>query len=385
MDLESMIRAQRIMCLKKYIDDYTSAWKSFLSYYLEKVGGKFILQCHFDCRNLPIFMPGFYKDCLDAWSSLTRQEVYSYEDIMNQVVWNNRYILSEGKSLHYPFFHNICGISKVGDLVSRDNIFLGSEKVLNAKLTPSQYFLLMGVVSAIPNEWRSIIKGRRVHVDPHPFFENSFRVRIRGEMFDLSSVSSKTLYREFRSRKVIPPTAQAKFKEEYSSLSVDWKEIYSLAFNVTLDTNLRAFQYKLLNRIIFTNDKFFKFKLVDSPSCTFCKTNEESLEHLLFFCKITEFFWKEVLSCLAILNNEIVDFSLIDVLFGKFDIDEDFIVINHILFYIYRSKLDKTKPSLEVFKAKLKAIFNIEFLIAKRNGKLAQHYKKWDSFISVLV
>ena len=103
MDLESIIRAQRIMCLKKYIDDYTSPWKSFLRNYLEKVGGKFIFQCHFDCRNLPIFMPGFYKDCLDAWSSLTRQEVYSYEDIMNQVVWNNRYILSEGKSLHYVF------------------------------------------------------------------------------------------------------------------------------------------------------------------------------------------------------------------------------------------------------------------------------------------
>ena len=85
MDLESMIRAQRIMCLKKYIDDYTSSWKSFLSYSLEKVGEKFIFQCHFDCRNLPIFMPGFYKDCLDAWSSLKRQEVYSYEDIMNKI------------------------------------------------------------------------------------------------------------------------------------------------------------------------------------------------------------------------------------------------------------------------------------------------------------
>ena len=36
MDLESMIRAQRIMCLKKYIEDYTSPWKIFLSYYLEK-------------------------------------------------------------------------------------------------------------------------------------------------------------------------------------------------------------------------------------------------------------------------------------------------------------------------------------------------------------
>ena len=167
------------------------------------------------------------------------------------------------------------------------------------------------------------------------------------------------------------------------------KEIYSLAFNVTLDTNLRVFQYKLLNRIIFTNDKLFKFKLLDSPSCTCCETNEESLEHLLFSCKITEFFWKEVLSWLAILKNERVDFSLIDVLFGKFNIVEDFIVINHILllakFYIYRSKLNNTKPSLEVFKAKLKATLNTEFVIAKRNGKLAQHYKKWESFISVLV
>ena len=89
---------------------------------------------------------------------------------------------------------------------------------------------------------------------------------------------------------------------------------------------------------------------------------------------LSEHFWKEVLSWLAILNNEIVDFSLIDFLFGTFDIDEDFIVINHILllakFYIYRSKLDNTKPSLEVFKTKLKAIFNIEFLIAKETVNL---------------
>ena len=113
MDLESMIRAQLIMCLKKYIEDYTSPWKIFLSYYLEKVGGKFILQCHFDCRNLPISMPGFYKDCLDAWSTLTRKEVHSYEDIMNQFVWNKKYNLSEGKSLYHAFPHNTCGMSKI--------------------------------------------------------------------------------------------------------------------------------------------------------------------------------------------------------------------------------------------------------------------------------
>ena len=35
-------------------------------------------------------------------------------------------------------------LSKVGDLVSRDNIFLGSEKVLNAKLTLKSIFPLNG-------------------------------------------------------------------------------------------------------------------------------------------------------------------------------------------------------------------------------------------------
>jgi len=51
-------------------------------------------------------MSGFYKDCLDAWSSLTRKEVYSYEDTVNQFVWNNKYILSEGKSLYDAFLQS---------------------------------------------------------------------------------------------------------------------------------------------------------------------------------------------------------------------------------------------------------------------------------------
>ena len=33
-----------------------------------------------------------------------------------------------------------------------------------------------------------------------------------------------------------------------------------------------------------------------------------------------------MLSWLTIFNNEIIDFSLVEVLFGKFDINEDFIV-----------------------------------------------------------
>ena len=216
---------------------------------------------------------------------------------MNQVIWNNKNILSQGKSIYQHLFRN-CGIVKVGDLVSNDRSFLKSEKVIRARLSPSQLFSLMGIVNA----------------DPHPFNENTFLLPVKGEIIDLLSTSSKTLYKEFCSHKATTPTAQARLNTEYPNLSVEWNKIYSLSFNATLDTKLRVFQYKILNRILYTNSKLFAFKIVDSPLCTFCKKEEESLEHLLFYCKIVDLFWKEVLSWIAIYKDEVVEISLIDVL-----------------------------------------------------------------------
>ena len=40
LDLESLISAQRVMCVKKYVEHYESPWKYVLDFYLDKVGGK---------------------------------------------------------------------------------------------------------------------------------------------------------------------------------------------------------------------------------------------------------------------------------------------------------------------------------------------------------
>ena len=77
-----MISSQRIITLKKYSDDYISPWKSILDTFLGEVGAKFILHCDFDTRKLPINLPDFYKESLDAWSELNATRVTSYEDIV---------------------------------------------------------------------------------------------------------------------------------------------------------------------------------------------------------------------------------------------------------------------------------------------------------------
>ena len=86
LDLESMIFAQRIIWLKKYVENYESPWKYVLDFYLKKVGGKFLLHFNFDCRKLSISLPVFYKECLQAWSSRTNCDSITYKGIMNQII-----------------------------------------------------------------------------------------------------------------------------------------------------------------------------------------------------------------------------------------------------------------------------------------------------------
>ena len=117
------------------------------------------------------------------------------------------------------------------------------------------------------------------------------------------------------------------------------EKCFSLSFRTTLESKLREFQFKILNRIVFTNEKLFRFGLAESPSCAFCQTEVESVEHLLFSCRVSSSFWKHVLSWLRDNNVSVDNLKEEDVIFGKFDIAEDFLLFNHIFLlrkiYIY--------------------------------------------------
>jgi len=182
----------------------------------------------------------------------------------------------------------------------------------------------MGVFDAIPKEWRSIIKTNP-YCAPSPMDQTCFELIIAGKRINLANVTSKLVYNKFCSLKQTPATAKAKILCKYPDLTIDWKKLYSLVFETTLDTKLREFQYKILNLIIFTNKKLHWFKMIESPLCAFCNAEEETLEHLLYFCESLSFFWKELLSWIAVDANIVLNASLLDILFGKFDLEKDFL------------------------------------------------------------
>ena len=85
-DIESMVKAQRVLCIKKFLETYPAGWKVFLEFYLKRVGGKFLFHCNFDFKKLPIALPDFYKECISTWSSLSEDNSSSSKPETNHVM-----------------------------------------------------------------------------------------------------------------------------------------------------------------------------------------------------------------------------------------------------------------------------------------------------------
>ena len=90
-----------------------------------------------------------------------------------------------------------------------------------------------------------------------------------------------------------------KYEEAFNTetFHLDWEKIYLLPFKTTLHTKLREFQYKILNRILYTNEMLFKFKKVDSPLCYFCGKELNTLEHFFFVVQECTLSGMKSLSC----------------------------------------------------------------------------------------
>ena len=72
------------------------------------------------------------------------------------------------------------------------------------------------------------------------------------------------------------PTAKISLNNLLRLNSVNWTKVYMPPRQeVTIESSLCSFQYKILNNILYLNEKLFKFKIVASPLCSLCRVTVE--------------------------------------------------------------------------------------------------------------
>ena len=73
-----------------------------------------------------------------------------------------------------------------------------------------------------------------------------------------------------------------------------WRQIFQVCFNTVKDNHLVWMQYRILYRILGTNDLLFKIKNHDDGKCCLCKQSTETILHLLVQCENVKKFWYEL-------------------------------------------------------------------------------------------
>ena len=160
---------------------------------------------------------------------------------------------------------------------------------LRAKLglDDNKKFYWRQIIHAIPRAWIEMFL--ECGDNSSDLIINEHHLIKKHQIYWLEKLNSRVLYNMQLILNVEKPTAQIYFKKNFQNLELEWKNIYSLPRGVTINTNLRIFQYKLLHDTFYLNKMLYKFGKKVSPFYSFCMEEPESPIHLFHSCTKTSF------------------------------------------------------------------------------------------------
>ena len=305
-DVHEIHTAAKCSWIRRLHDSTNSKWKnSFLNL--------MNLEIHMFNKNLDIKMVNkckteFHKQTLSSWIKIHCIEPKTYTDITNQFLVFNKILSINKKSITPSFFkcnnpNNVNNI-RILNMLSAQNTFLSLHdfNLKNCtKITILQYNALK---SCIPKAWKKV------------FLENNNKIeaqilepilQIRNTKKSIVKITSKELYQNLILHKIKPPTAIESWTNIYPFLECyDWKDIYTIPFKYVREPYLQSFQYKIINRILNTNEKLHKWSIKQTNQCNFCHATD-TIEHHLYSCKDSKTIWDKVenwlLDCIEIKLN----------------------------------------------------------------------------------
>ena len=145
--------------------------------------------------------------------------------------------------------------------------------------------------------------------------------------------------------------------------------MFILPHTVSFEPYVRAFQYKVVNSILFTNTKLFKIGFITEDKCSFSKSEWETLSHLFFDCIKTKSFWTDFESYFYSLSKEFVQLTLKDVIVGIINIKCPL--------HLWGCRRTQILPNITGLKLKVKNKFQTEKYVCTKNNTLDKFSKKW--------
>ena len=157
--------------------------------------------------------------------------------------------------------------------------------------------------------------------------------------------------------------------------------------NMSINPYTRFFQNKILNNCIHLNKDQFRFKIVESPTCSLCSMYSETMDHIFVYCENSRCLYREIRLWTKSVRTTLPDLNIPNITLSV-DSEKHSPAINFIptvyklLFFRSRSSGQILNP--QVFIKQLKYYEIIQRKIARKRDRLTYNFKKWTNLLSIL-
>ena len=180
-------------------------------------------------------------------------------------------------------------------------------------------------------------------------------------------------------KKACLPNYAKKLKLDFNLSIDDLKKVFLLPHSVAFETYVKAFQFKVLNSILFTNPKLFKIGYRTDDLWSFCKRESETIRHFFWDCPYSNSFWKCVESYYFRLRKQLVRLTLreiwIDFLTSECPLLNYLILLGKT--YLWSCRRTEVLPTIESFIVGVNSKYEIEKYICTKNKSLQKLMDKW--------
>ena len=362
-DIYIMNKSWKLSWIPRLQNDISGNWKQIILDSLTSVGGlDYLLACNFDAKKLPVTLSSFWYEVFQAYSEINNTEIKSKSMVRNQYINNNRDILIGGKSI----FSNqliINNMDEIGNWFDcNGNAY--SFDFVKQKLPQLSWLRYFQIISAIPKKWKLLLKEK----------SKINQIDQITPMFSIKKAKAKLLQNQ-----LVKPVAISKWQIQKSEIF--WEKTFKLARKITMESKLQVFQFKILHRVLPTRELLAKQKVVNTPFCLNCTNEPETSEHLLFDCPSAKKIWETIRNIFQQKENFSVNLGINSCILGMCSSNEKIRKWNYIAlilkFYLYKSSLNRTTPTVPVFCALLENKLQTTLLLTNSKEISKKQQNQW--------
>ena len=321
----------------------------------------------------------FWAEVLTSWCNVVSKiPLKNNTDALCEPLWQNPNISKA--QLVLPHWSKK-GVQIPADLIYENGEFLtlsSLERFFNLKTNFLEYHR---VISCVKKYLAKLNFAPACNYKPN--FPNMHRLILKSEK------GSKDFYQILQTSGADNNTMLQSYWEQVFRREIPndmWVKIFKITFNTIKDNDFIWMQYRILYRILGTNDYLYKLKIIPDGICNLCKKCPQTILHLFAKCEKVEVFWAELKAYIKSRTSLDIPINDFDIIFGSLSshssipFNTTYLVAK---LYIFRASKSDLHLSLKLFFDYFRSIYLEQEYVAKLESKQDNFVKIWASFNSV--